>query len=82
MTKAEKLLEIVDKPASYTDIFPVSVKNGEVTDANGNTLLLANREFGTTPLIPVMRDALIHFVADFLNKNKDKYAKYVAEYRK
>jgi hypothetical protein len=47
---------------------PVQVISGQICDNNGNVLIKANREIGTTPLNPSERDTLMYLVADLINK--------------
>lgn len=46
--------------------------SGSVKDENDQTILLANRASGATPLSPAERDTLIELVADLLNEAKQK----------
>lgn len=78
MSKAKEFLEASKEQS--TSIFPFKVENGEVVTSSGQTLLMANREHGTTPLTPVERDGLIHFVAELLNKNRKQYVAFMAKY--
>ena len=78
MSKAKKFLETSKE--ENTSIFPLKVQNGEVITSSGQTLLMANREYGTTPLTPVERDGLIHFVAELLNKNRKQYVTFIGKY--
>ncbi len=41
--------------------------DGAITDADGNVLILANREAGSTPLNPYQRDQLLKYVTNILN---------------
>lgn len=52
--------------------FPVKYEDGRIVDAEGNSLIKANRETGTTPLTPAERDELLKIVVYLLNTNEDK----------
>lgn len=78
MSKAKEFLEVAKEPS--TSIFPCKVESGAVVSSSGQVLLSANREHGTTPLTPVERDGLIHFVAELLNKNRKQYIAFMGKY--
>jgi len=79
MSKAKKFLEVAKEPAPSTP-FPFRVESGAMVSSSGQVLLFANREHGTTPLSPVERDGLIHFVTELLNKNRKQYVAFMGKY--
>lgn len=81
-TQAENLLKkmMKEKREDWKDIFPVKVESGAIHAANGQTILSANRTGGETPLSPAERDALVRFVAELLNKNKNKFPQFFDSY--
>jgi len=83
MSKAKEFLILeVAKESSTPDIFPLKVESGEVVTSSGQTILKANRDYGTTPLTPVERDGLIIFVTELLNKNRKQYTAFMGKYMK
>lgn len=81
MGKANDFIKITEgKRENWDDVFPVKVESGAIHAANGQTVISANREAGTTPLAPAERDALIRFIADLLNKNKNKFPQFFDSY--
>ena len=57
--------EIID------DIAPF-LYNGAIIDKNGNTIIKANRESGTTPLRPTERDQLLKHITNLLNQQETR----------
>lgn len=78
--KAKEFLKMTeaDDPES---IFPVRVESGQIVAANGQAIIRANREHGSTPLMPVERDGLIKFIAQLLNDNQSKFKAYFQKYK-
>lgn len=81
MNRAEKLLKMTEADVDAESIFPVRVESGQILAANGQTLLRANRETGSTPLMPVERDGLIKFIAKLLNDNQGEFKAFLQKYK-
>lgn len=47
---------------------PLFYNSGSIVDSNGQTILTANREGGTTPLSPSERDSMLKVVVKLMNK--------------
>jgi hypothetical protein len=77
---AKNILSMLE--SDVESIFPVRVESGQIVAANGQTLLRANRETGTTPLQPVERDALIKFVGKLLIDNQSEFKAFLQKYMK
>ena len=61
-------------------LFPLQYKDGCVCDKDGNVLLRANRESGTTPLAPYQRDYMMKNVCELLNRQHTANGAYVVIY--
>jgi hypothetical protein len=49
---------------------PIKVISGEICDANGKSIIKANRDSSTTPLQPTERDDLLKLIVKLVNANK------------
>lgn len=50
-------------------VLPLKYQDGTIQDGAGRTIIKANRDSNTTPLVPYQRDAILKLACELLNRS-------------